>query len=155
MNDQTIDRIKKHKTYILAGIGVLSAIILLMISGCEGESKKTESVSVESYEIYIEKELTGIISEIEGVSGVKVMVNMNNGTEYVYASDREVGESSEKKKYFTDADKEPILLTKIEPKVRGVAVVCKGGDNINIQNKVISLVSSVLNLPTNRIFVSS
>jgi len=42
----------------------------------------------------------------------------------------------------------------VTPTIRGVAVICTGGDNPLIQQKIINMLSALFNLPTNRIFVS-
>ena len=49
--------------------------------------------------------------------------------------------------------KSPILVKEIQPKIKGVAVVCKGIGNAEMQLKIINLVSTAFNLPTNKVYV--
>ena len=76
--------------------------------------------------------------------------------------DTETDENSDSKsdKYkneviIVDSDGEETALVKkiIEPKVKGVIIVCSGGGNIEIKEKVIKAVSSALNISTNSICV--
>ena len=48
----------------------------------------------------------------------------------------------------------PLLEQAYEPEVRGVAVVCEGGDDILVIGRITELVSVVLGIPTNRICVT-
>lgn len=50
--------------------------------------------------------------------------------------------------------KQPLVETHIEPEVKGVAVVCEGGDDITVIKRITDLVSVVLGLSTNRICVT-
>lgn len=153
--ENSIKFIKKHKTEALIIIGVLSALILLLASGCEKQTESKIKTDTKIYEEQIEKRLYEIISGMDGVGNVKIMVTAECGTEYVYAKNEESGENNSKSDYFTNGDKDTVLIKEVEPKIRGVAIVCDGGGNADIQFKIIKLVSGVLKISTNRIFVSS
>lgn len=152
--DELIVIIKKHRSAVLIAVGIVCAVFLLIASGCEG-SGEVDRVNESDDSIGIEKKLTEMIGQLDGVGAVNVFVTMDSTGEAVYAYNKESSESSEKYSYFTDSDKKPILLKEIEPRVRGVAVICDKGDNIIIKRKIIDLVSSVLGIPTNRVFVGS
>ena len=48
------------------------------------------------------------------------------------------------------------LVRKIEnPEITGVLIVCDGGDDIGVKEKVINAVSTVLNIPSNRVYVTN
>ena len=47
-----------------------------------------------------------------------------------------------------------LLIKTIEPKVRGVAIVCEGGNKTMVQNQIYSAISAVLNISTSRISIS-
>jgi stage III sporulation protein AG len=48
-----------------------------------------------------------------------------------------------------------VLVKEIKPKIKGVAVVCRGISGEDMQLKIINLVSTVLNLPANKVYVIS
>ena len=47
-----------------------------------------------------------------------------------------------------------MLLKVIEPNIRGVAIVCDGGENAAVRENIINAVSAVLDIKTNKISVS-
>ena len=78
-----------------------------------------------------------------------VMINLENGYEYVYAYDTSTNNSGEDFKYITvsaDNGEEAVLIKKINPKIAGVAIVCQGGKSSSIKSAVIELVSTTLNI---------
>ncbi|MBR5514624.1 MAG: hypothetical protein IKU52_00300 [Clostridia bacterium] len=147
--------LKKHKNELLIAIGILCALFLVIVSGCEKKVEGVDISSTDDYTEFVEKKLCEVIKEIEGTGELKVMVSAECGKEYVYAQNDETGESTSKRSYFTDGEREAVLVKEIDPKIRGVAVVCDGGDDPLIRAKIISLVSSVLDISTNKIFVGS
>lgn len=151
------EKLKAKKTELLLILGIISAVLLVLISGCEKDEEKTVDITVTSieYEESIEQRLTDLVSEIDGVSNVKVMVTSDCGVESVYAQDSQKSENSSSSEYFLNGEKEAVLLKEVRPKVRGVAIVCRGGNDPIIQQKIISLVSSVLEISSNRVFVGS
>lgn len=122
-----------------------------------------------SYVLEQEKKICEILKRIEGVSDPFVMITLDASSEYIYASKQSIKESSskngetvqkevQKDVIFYENDKNsksPILVKEIQPKIKGVAVICKGISNAEIQLKIINFVSTVLNLPTNKVYVIS
>ena len=53
-----------------------------------------------------------------------------------------------------DDNDKGLLLKTIEPKIRGVAIVCDGGNNELVQQQIYSAVSAVLNISTSKISIS-
>lgn len=161
------------KVLIIVIIGVLG---LLMIAASElipkGKADKSRDISnspvdtsySSSFKKETERELKEIISKIDGVGEVSLMLTLDGTTEYVYAEDvdTETDENSDSKsdKYkneviIVDSDGGEKALVKkiIEPKVKGVVIVCSGGGNIEVKERVIKAVSSALNISTNNICV--
>ena len=92
------------------------------------------------------------MSGLEGVSDISVMVTFESGSEYVFAQDQ----NGEQKSYVViddGGDDKTVLLKEIYPRVRGIAVVCKGGSNAAVQERIIRLLCSLFDLPSNRVFV--
>ena len=81
------------------------------------------------------------------------MVTLESTVRYSYA-ENDKGNSSE---YVTIRDKDGsesgVILSENTPSVRGVAVVCKGGDKPEKKLEIIKLVSALLKLPENRVYV--
>ena len=133
---------------------VICIICIVLLLVLEGGNKK-EKIADYTYEQDLEKRLYELISALEGVNNVRVMVTVEGGTEYVYAEDKENTENGSRSQYYSAGDEEALLLKKIYPTVQGVAVVCNSRSPSVTQSTVIKLISGVLDLPTNRIFVDA
>ena len=154
----------KKKSLILTLAGIIG--LMLIIFGTFGENKdeKTdvsknsqEKVSTLEYIQALENKIGNIAEQITGSGNVRVIVSVSSGTEYIYVSNEKLGENSSSKEYITvrtesGAD-ELILFKEIYPEVTGVSVACKGGDSPEIQAKLIAVISTSLNVGSNRICI--
>jgi stage III sporulation protein AG len=127
---------KVIKVIFFAGIGI---ILIILISDLMPKEKKDVSLSnetnVEKYSAEIEKRLIKIISSINGTGNINVMVTLENLEENVYTQKE--------------------LATVRTPKVRGVAVVCDGGGNAVIREKITSTVAKALGISSARVNVTN
>ncbi len=112
-----------------AAVGVL----LMLLGG--GEEEKTQEYSDEVYAQHIEAELLALCSSVAGVSDCRVAVSFSGGFTYEYS---------------TRGD----IIAINNPKVCGVAIVCRGGDVPAIEHELVKLVSAYLGLGASQISVS-
>ena len=155
----------KKSVLLLLGLFAAGLIFLFASEYIWNDENKNSNASVFDEEAYIAKletRLCEIISEIKGVSNVKVMVALETSVSYSYAEEtsKSVGTDSNR----TDSSllfqqdkngaKSPILTAVVAPRIRGVSVVCKGGSGGEIQAKIISLISRTLNLSKSRIYIT-
>lgn len=171
INEKLLEVFKKDKKMLLVifvgFIGVL-LIALSEISFDDSTDKNNEKIlSSDSYEYcaYIEKRVEDIVSSIDGAGNVRVMITLAETTEYVYAQNQngtkksnKDSENSDNKNSFVIIEKDNndsgLLIKTFEPKIRGVAIVCDGGDSPTVQQQIYSTVSAVLNVSTARISIS-
>ena len=149
---------------VSAAIGIIMIVIILIsdISGGDDDPEKrpTDKISFESADIYAagtEERLCIMLSEIEGVGKAKVMLTITSTEEYVYAETQKTGSSQSENSYviIDNGSQKEALLKKINnPAVSGVLVVCEGGDDPKVCEKVYIAVSTELNIPTNKIYVA-
>lgn len=160
----------------LVGIG------LILLSGLlpdktNDEDNQTNSqvayVSLAQYENNLEQSLADIISSIDGAGKTRVMLTMDSTVEQVYATDKTMsqkdmvnsGEATETNKdtsanstYITvelsDGTQQTVLLKEIQPRVRGVLVVCNGGDNSVVKEKIVDAVTKALDISSSRVSVA-
>ena len=136
-------------------------------------NKKAETETAD-YTKELEQKLTDIICSINGVGLSKVMVTLESGVEYVYANEEKKNTdkyeditNDETIKYQQKDDieqrviivdgpdgKEALLTTKIEPKIKGVIVVCEGGENPEVEEKVINAITVALDISSRKVCVS-
>ena len=165
--DGVLPLFKNKKTALLLVVGVLAGI-LLIFTGKSAENNASESKSdadreniakTEEYITILEGRVKSILEGMDGISNVSVIITPESSYESVYAKDcRYDGGSLTEKKYVVvknDGNEEVVSVTLLFPKVRGVAVVCNGGSNPINQEKIIKLVSSLLDIEQNKVYVCS
>lgn len=163
------DIFKRDKKLLIIFILAVSGIVLLLFSEVFDDEKikndKDVVMTNENYADMIENKLAEIISSVDGAGRTEVMVTIETGEENVYARQVKTDEEKSENKNSTNYEYEYIviksgsstengmLLKVIEPNIRGVAIVCDGGDNAAIRENIINIVSAVLDIKTNKISV--
>ena len=132
------DNNKIRKLIIISGI---AGIVLIFLSSYIDFStvtggKAEEEFSVTTYSTEIENDLQNVISQIEGAGETKVLLTMENSVEYVYLEDS------------TTKTKE------IEPLIRGVLVVCEGGDDPVVVERITEAVTKALDVSTAKVCIT-
>lgn len=147
-------RLRAIKGLGLLMIGLVAGIMLLFLGGKTEESKAQiimeKPFSFEDYEKELAVRLEEMIDRLEGISEVHVMLTLERS----YAEEL-AGENGD---YLTiresDGGQGTVTISREAPKVKGVAVICKGGNSPDKQQEIISMLSALLELPSHRIFVS-
>lgn len=154
------------KIKIIVAVGLIGIILIFASDIFAGSSEnsssdKSEKISYEQYTQQLENKLTDVISSIDGVGDCRVMITLENSTESVYATDVETksDDSSTNQKdeyviYDSQDGETPVLIKEYLPKVQGVTVVCTGGENIAVKERIIESVTSLFNIPANRVSVA-
>ena len=166
MNNTIIENLKNisQKPYfpkILVALGI--AFMLLILFCDENDSNSSESNINNDFTLsgnYIgnmEERLSDILGEIKGVGKNSIIVNYSSTEEYVYAEEIHQGTNQSENNYviFDGTDSKEALVKKIKvPTISGIVIVCEGGDDPKICEKIYKAVSTAFNVPTNRIYVA-
>ncbi|MBR6650107.1 MAG: hypothetical protein IKL36_01715 [Clostridia bacterium] len=139
---------KKASPFLL----ILLGICLVLISGAFSPTAKKENVIFDDYTDFLENKIEELLLQMNGINEVTVFITLENSGETVYAENF-TSNSSEYVVFSSDNYQNGLILAENAPLVRGVAVICTNGNDIKIQSKVVSLLSSALGIPTNRISV--
>ncbi|MDF0727337.1 stage III sporulation protein AG [Cytobacillus sp. S13-E01] len=138
-----------------------------------GQKEEAEKTAISEYEIRYENQLKEALETIIGVSDVTVFVNVDStetkvlekntvtNSQLTDETDREGGKrkvedtsKDEQVVIIRQGDKETPIVLKIEkPTIRGVLVVAKGADNIQIKKMVVEAVTRALDVPSHRVAV--
>ena len=168
--NQKQSRLKNIMLFAVLGLAAGAFLIILSFVSPSEKSKKQENnlsqIDSGEYVRNQEEKICEILKRIEGVSEPFVMITIDSSSEHIYASKQNVKESSSKNGETTQKEvskdiifygdnKQPILVKEIQPRIKGVAVICKGISDAEKRLKIINLVSTVLNLPTNKVYVIS
>lgn len=163
-----IQRIKTNRKLeigIYIALGLLAVLLYVgSISSGKSDSETGTSYTVSEVSVSdrdIESRLSEVLSKIRGAGTVQVMITYDTTSEIVPAmsTDTKTGESSgssESKSPATvkrNGDEEPIVLTQIEPTVRGVIVIAEGAADISVKLNLQHAVETVLGISQNCIEV--
>lgn len=178
--DNILNSFKDKKIKILFVLFLIGIILIFLSSNFDKsiDEKKVDAVESISSDEYIKKteeKLKATLSEMLSGEDVSVMVTIENGFEYVYASEnksdndvvkdanedsgtktqqRDSNENTYKTIKDTDGNETPLIVSEIMPKIRGVFVVCENGDDETLQFAIKSAVQTVLNISSEKIFVT-
>lgn len=137
----------------------LLGILLLVFGGTfshsddKGKAESSNEVIIKSYTEELEKEAAEIISRVSGVSNVSIMITLDGSSEMVYAENT----SSASAEYLiinSSSGEEPVLIREIYSSIRGIAVVCNGGNDVSVKKTVTELLSCAFGIPSSKIFVA-
>lgn len=165
--------------FVLGLLGI--AIIFLSDLFSPGKSSTVQpaaqSSGVDTAEIeeQLERRLATILQQIDGVGALEVMVTLESTEEYIFA--QEGSQSSDSTEQYDEGalsqssrqsqsdiqyilvegesgSKQALVKTVIEPKIRGVLVVCDGGGSPYIQQCVLEAVSKLFDISSAKIHVT-
>ncbi|MDQ5983671.1 MAG: stage III sporulation protein AG [Eubacteriales bacterium SKADARSKE-1] len=169
---------KYKKIIILAGLLGIALIFASSLFKPDVKSVQelpTVQVDTETYARRLEDNLKNIVCTISGAGEAKVLVTLESSLQTVYATeqkknneateDKSDGETSKKResndletKYIKIKDEngaeKALSVTQLQPTVKGVVVVCKGGDDPDVQKKIADAVKTALNITSKRVFVT-
>ena len=150
----------KPKTSFLAVVLVVAAMVLILLSELwpsqaaqETPAEMYTTQSAASYQEELETQLAGLIQQIAGAGETTVMITLESGEERIYATDTQTGQNQSQQTHVLLEDGTALEETVYLPTICGVAVVCEGGGDVGIQARITSMLSALLDVPSNRICV--
>lgn len=172
MLNDTFSKIKNPKTLVI--LGITGMILIFASSLFSGDKKENapitfEEMNTEEYKENLEKDIKDMVFNITGSKKISVVVTLDSGIEYSYAdqveensSDKTEGEEKSreteyKTEYITvktaEGGEKAILLRTQMPQIRGVAVVCVGGDDDILREKIENTITAALNITSKRVYI--
>ena len=174
MNDlikKYLEKLKNPRVLIIIGVIGIALIFLSSFIEPKPENKSNlDEFSTEEYKDKLEKDITKLVKSISGSRKVTVVITLESGINYQYADNLEESDESKndnlntaekseiKQNYITvknaDGSEQAILISKQMPEIRGVAIVCEGGDNAALNEKIQNAVMSALNITSKRVYIA-
>lgn len=169
LKSQFGDMLKKlkndKKALLTVAVGILGMLLVLLSELPFTESAKAQADTTSQGEFYtddLERKTEKLISQIEGAGKVSVMLTYEATRETVWAKDvnsktqGSEGADTEEKYIIVDTDQgeSGLEIKVLYPKIRGVAVVCNGGDDPIVNSRIKSLVSALFDIGSNRISIA-
>lgn len=167
--DKIKKKIKSPKVLIVLGFIGIGLIFLSSFMPSKSDDPPA-SVSVSEYKKEITESVKEIVTSVTGDKDPTVVVTLDSGIRYTYADSGETDSStasgsstnqksqSSKRSYVTVKDssgaEKALIITENMPEIRGVAIVCMGGDNEQIAEKIKNAVTAALNITSKRVYIS-
>lgn len=157
---------------ILGLIGIFLIFLSSFLPSGDGETavKNQNETDTESYRAALQEDVSRIVERITGDDDCTVVITLESGVRYTYAEagedntssssgqNLEENSSSSTKSYITvktaDGGEQALLVTQTMPQVRGVAVVCDGGDNSETAEKITAALTAALDITSKRVYVT-
>ncbi|HPD89144.1 MAG TPA: hypothetical protein PLU75_06715 [Oscillospiraceae bacterium] len=154
---------------LILGFAGIALIFLSEFVSCGGSAKTTETGEIPSYlpelETKLENRVRLLVEGIDGAGKAEVLITFSGGYEYEYLSDTEMKEEenaesvlkSETQTYIIvdgSAGDSALVRKILVPEINGAAVICEGGGNPQVAEKVIRAVSTALGISSSKVFVA-
>lgn len=166
---------KKGKAVAVLGI---IGILLIGFSSFAPQKPKTQPTEVQTEEInheeyrkMLEEQIKNIVVGITGDNTASVVITLETGVRYSYASETEENindtvddtksdtASKIKKNYITvkteSGAEEALLVTQYMPDIRGVAVVCKSAQNSAVAENITNVITAALGITSKKVYVAA
>lgn len=145
---------------LLICAAIVGAMILLF---AKGGGENTDASADRDVGVYYSEKLEGRVNELvlslAGIDRVTSIVTLDGSGEYRYAKNEKgvEGDAAHSADYLVIGKKtgdEALLVKEMYPEIRGIAVVCTGGDNSAVREKVTRLLSAAFGMSANKIEVA-
>lgn len=159
--------IKHVEIYLALFVGVIICIGYFSFFTNKSSDKEDEvstadySTAVEYVE-YLENKLSNVLSRVSGVGEVRVIITLQSGFTYEYATDTETKttisgstETTVKVDNVLIVSNKPVIIKEIYPVIKGVVIVAEGSENITVKMNILAAVETVLEVETSDITILS
>lgn len=153
----------KSNRKVQIGLAILFALVLIVVyfsflrTPQETDEQQPAAVtSAEQYADSLEAKLEDLLSTVKGAGEVSVAITLENGFEYVYATEESVRETSSGTQTTTSVvlvNGEPVLTQEIFPTIKGVLVTASGADDISVKMSLMSAIGSAIEVSSENIII--
>ncbi len=164
---EKIKRVKHIEIYLTIIVALIIIAIYLSSLGL-GSSKQTStndknnsnspttfSTSAE-YVDYLENKLDNVLSSVQGASNVNVIITLESGFEYEYATEEETKQTSSGSVTTTKlvlVDGKPVVVKEYYPTIKGIVVVAKGAQDVKVKMDILTLIQTVIEVENAKITI--
>ncbi len=149
---------EKHSLWLIAVALILG--ICLMLFGSGGDGAQSVSATVGSAETSDTTDLEGkvkaLCERVIGVGDVSVMITLDTLGEQLYAMDMQTsqdGERREEHSEYVTVSQGLVPTGELTPRVRGIAIVCSGGDDATVQLKLTNLLCALFGISASSVSI--
>ena len=157
---ERIKKVKHFEIYIAVGLAIIIAVIYFSFLKAPSQNKDTNnkidnvSSNFSSSGEYIDK-LENVITLVKGAGNVEVVVTLEKGFEYVYATEEETRTTANGTTITTSnivmVNGKPVIKEEIYPVVQGIVIVASGANNVSVKMDILSIVQTVIEIENSKI----
>lgn len=159
----------------IVGLGI-AGILLIFLSqfawsgDAQEQTLPEESITSTAYTRDLQAELTGLISKISGAGKTEVMVTIQNDGETLYVREQKSEQDTTRTDGGTVNERESLdesyvlvdgregrsalVRTHMEPVIKGVVVVCEGGDDPVTAGRIMEAVTTALSVSSAKVCIT-
>lgn len=126
--------------------------------------KSAALLNTDAYVNELEKKLSNILQQIQGVGSVSVMITLKSGKQIVVATDEKTNEqllsdtsktneNIQKDTKITLVNDQPLVLQELSPQIEGVVITAQGAESLDIQSKIIKATTALLDVGSHKVAV--
>lgn len=162
------DKLKKIK-HIEIYIALFFAFIVMLIyfASFKGGGDKDNSTNLDTldknfstsseYIGYLENKLENVLGQVKGAGNVDIIITIDKGFEYVYATEEEVKTNSNGSTITTSTviliDGKPVIEKELFPSIKGVVVVSQGANDVSVRMNLLTAIQTVISVDNSRITI--
>ena len=146
--------IKDKKSMWLA-LAALALGVVLMLFG--GDAKDSAAENPVAGTVELEARVKNLCERVSGVGNATVMITLDTTGEQVYAKNSRVigeGESSESVYEYVTAAGGLVPTEEKQSRVRGVAVVCSGGNSAAVRLTLTEMLCALFDIPASSVSIA-
>ena len=168
-------KFNKNIAIILAILGIALIFFSDFLPGKTVKPKSDTAAVAGTADEFIAETEARIKKMAEGIAGAgscEVMITIEGTGETIYATEgktnknavddktgenakQQAQEGSEKKISIISSggEQKPIIIKELNPKIRGIAVICDGGDSPAVKSRITEMLTALLDVQSNKISV--
>ncbi len=143
-------------------MGLLLGLILLFLpqitarSSEDAVQKLDGEAAISAYAAELEHRIAQMTEALTGDSSASVLVTVDCSAETVYAKETTAnGKDTYQTSYLLASGNQPVPVREVTPKIRGIAVICRGGDDPQLQLAVIHMLTAAFGIAASHVFVGA
>lgn len=159
---EKIKKVKHIEIYLAVGLALLLAIIYFASlktpstsQTAQNDNLSTNISSSQEYVDNLENKLETVLSKVKGAGEVKVIVTLEKGFEFVYATEEEIRTTSDGTTVTTTnvimVDGKPVLEEEIYPIISGIVVVAEGASDVAVKLDMIAIIQTITSIENSKI----
>lgn len=158
--------VKHIEIYLALMVGLVICVCYFSLTatsdGNNNENSTENYTTSEEYVDYLENKISNVLSKISGVDDVGVVITLETGFTYEYATDTETRTTNSGTTETTISvdtillvDGQPVVVKEVYPVIKGVVVVADGSEDFSVKMNILDAIQTILEVDSEKITILS